>query len=79
VEAVAATVGFKLPAMELKDGDYRTLAGFVMHRLGHLPKEGEVFEHAGHKFEVVDMDRQRIDKVVIRAAHVDPAQGHPEA
>lgn len=74
VEEVAQVVGFELPPAEIEDGEYRTLAGYVIHRLGHLPKEGETFEHAGHQFEVVDMDRHRIDKVVIRAV-TSPASG----
>jgi putative hemolysin len=47
------------------DDDYRTLAGFVMHMLGHVPAEGEYFDWLGFKIEVADMDRQRIDKVRI--------------
>jgi putative hemolysin len=44
--------------------EYRTLAGFVVKRLGHLPKEGETFEEQGYLFEVLDMDRHRVDKVL---------------
>lgn len=55
-----------LPLSEtFDDDDYRTLAGFVMHILGHVPAEGEAFEWQGYKVEVMDMDRQRIDKIRI--------------
>ncbi|NJL27157.1 MAG: hypothetical protein HC897_04345, partial [Thermoanaerobaculia bacterium] len=47
-------------------GDFRTLAGFILARLGHVPHEGESFEWEGKRFEVVDMDGQRIDKVLLR-------------
>ena len=47
------------------DRDYQTLAGFVVKRLGHLPREGESFESAGYVFEVLDMDRHRVDKVLV--------------
>jgi putative hemolysin len=45
--------------------DYQTLAGFVVKQLGHLPREGETFEHQGYVFEVLDMDRHRVDKVLV--------------
>jgi putative hemolysin len=45
---------------------FQTLAGFIVHRLDRLPVEGEAFEAGGFQFEVIDMDRQRIDKVMIR-------------
>lgn len=46
------------------DGDYATLAGFVLHQLGHIPTPGEHFAWQGWRFEVVDLDRRRIDKVM---------------
>ena len=57
-------------ALRIKIGDdaskdYQTLAGFVVKQLGHLPKEGETFEKQGYVFEVLDMDRHRVDKVLV--------------
>lgn len=46
-------------------GDYETLAGFVLSRLGHIPRPGEHFIWQGRRFEVVDLDRRRIDKVLV--------------
>jgi len=46
-------------------GAFHTLAGFVLHCLGHLPKAGDKFTHDGTVFEVVDMDGRRIDKVLV--------------
>ncbi len=43
---------------------HRTLAGFVLARLHHAPAMGDVIEHAGWKFEIVDMDGRRIDRVL---------------
>jgi putative hemolysin len=57
-----------LPGFKVEDSantDYQTLAGFVVKRLGHLPKEGETFEEQGYIFEVLDMDRHRVDKVLV--------------
>lgn len=49
---------------EAKD-QYQTLGGFVTSYLGDMPRTGETFEWADLKFEVVDMDRMRIDKVIV--------------
>lgn len=55
--------------------EYRTLGGFVFTRLGHVPAPGEWFEAAGHRVEVVDMDGNRIDKVLVMRM---PASGGGE-
>jgi putative hemolysin len=51
-----------------KSKDYQTLAGFVVKTLGHVPKEGETFESQGYVFEILDMDRHRVDKVLVMPA-----------
>lgn len=48
-----------------ESGDVNTVAGLVLSLLGHLPKTGETVDGFGLKFEVLDMDRQRIDKVLV--------------
>ncbi len=45
---------------------YQTLGGLVVASLGHIPAASEYFEHAGWRFEVLDMDRHRVDKVLVR-------------
>ena len=45
---------------------FQTLAGFIVNRIDRLPVEGETFRAGDFEFEVIDMDRQRIDKVLIR-------------
>ena len=47
------------------EGTYHTLGGFVMAALGRVPRAGDKLEAAGHRFEVVDMDRNRVDKVLV--------------
>jgi putative hemolysin len=47
------------------DKDYQTLAGFAVKRMGCLPKEGDTFEEQGYIFEILDMDRHRVDKVLV--------------
>ncbi len=59
------------------DADYVTVAGLVLHALGELPQAGQHVELAGARFEVVDMDGTRIDKVLISPRSEppgDPAQ-----
>ena len=46
-------------------GDYETVAGLVLHQFGHLPELGDTVEAEGHRFEVVDLDDRRIDKVLV--------------
>jgi putative hemolysin len=45
--------------------DYITLGGFVLSQLGHVPHIGESFEALGLRFEIVDLDGHRIDKLLI--------------
>jgi putative hemolysin len=54
-----------LEGAELPKGDYQTLAGFILIRLGRIPATGDRFEWQGLGFEVVDMDGNRIDKVLV--------------
>jgi putative hemolysin len=46
-------------------GFYQTLGGFVMTRLGHIPNPGEHFVWNRFRFEVMDMDDKRVDKVLV--------------
>ncbi len=47
------------------DRDFDTVAGFVLHELEHIPQTGESFEWRDFKFEIIDMDGQRIDKIMV--------------
>ncbi len=46
-------------------GRFQTVGGFVVHQLGQIPKTGEAFHWSGYRFEVVDMDWPRVDKVLV--------------
>jgi len=48
----------------LDELEYNTLAGFILHQLEHIPKEGERLDWKQYEFEIVDMDATRIDKVM---------------
>lgn len=53
----------KLP--EEQTGDFHTVGGFIMEQLGRMPNEDDRFESSGLRFQVVDMDGNRVDKVLI--------------
>ena len=44
--------------------NYHTVAGFTLVRLGRFPRLGDTFEFGSWRFEVIDIDRRRIDKVL---------------
>ena len=46
--------------------EFDTIAGFVLHELERIPKTGDTFEWRGFEFEIVDMDGQRIDKLMVK-------------
>lgn len=63
IDEVEALLGFK--NMRGDVGEYHTLAGFVIEELGRIPASGDAFDWNGARFEVVDMDGRRVDKVLV--------------
>ena len=63
-DALADRLGLDLP----EDRDYATVAGLALAVLKRLPHEGESFVEQGWRFEVVDLDGRRIDKLLVSAA-----------
>lgn len=61
-DTMADRLGIDLP----EDRDFATAAGFALWQLKHLPKTGESFTHKRWRFEVIDMDGRRIDKLLAR-------------
>ncbi|MDP2776354.1 MAG: hemolysin family protein, partial [Anaerolineales bacterium] len=47
------------------ENEYETLSGFVMTSLGRVPQASDNFEWNGYRFEVMDMDSRRVDKVLV--------------
>jgi putative hemolysin len=72
MEAVMAHFGLD-GVPEDEAGAYHTIGGFVMARLGRVPKTADHFEWGGMKFEVMDMDGRRIDKVLVSRKHAGPS------
>jgi len=63
-DLLAERLGIDLP----EDRDYATAAGLALAVLRHLPAEGESFVEQGWRFEVVDLDGRRIDKLLVSEA-----------
>ncbi|WLS02895.1 hemolysin family protein [Shinella oryzae] len=61
IDEMADRLGLSLPARR----SYQTAAGLVIESLQKLPKTGEVTETQGWRFEVVDMDGRRVDKLLV--------------
>ena len=60
---VEAVLGLK--SLEEDGAEYHTLAGFLMHHLQRIPTEGERIDWQGARFEVMDMDGHRVDKLLV--------------
>ena len=60
VDEMAERLGVRLPDQR----GYDTAAGLVIHAMGHLPATGEYIDLHGWRFEVVDLDGRRIDKIL---------------
>jgi putative hemolysin len=63
----------RLPAEE----EYETLGGYIMTHLGRIPQPGDQFESIGLNFEVMDMDGNRVDKVLVTTIPVKSSDDKP--
>ena len=61
-DSLAERIGLSLG----EDRDFATVAGFVLDRLKRIPDTGEHFTEQGYRFEVVDMDGRKIDKLLVQ-------------
>jgi putative hemolysin len=59
------TLGIEEPLPHESDAAYQTLGGFVLTQFGRIPSAGDHFTWSKWRFEVVDMDRRRVDKVLV--------------
>ena len=61
----------ELPELPEEDlGNYHTLGGFMFSQIGHIPKKAESFEWGGWRFEVMDMEKNRVDEVLVRRVEI---------
>lgn len=68
IEAVQAKLGLKEDLRE-EGQSFQTLAGLVLAHAGDSPQMGEYFEWKGLRFEIVDLDGKRIDRILISRIH----------
>ncbi len=61
VDEFSHELGIHVP----RDADYQTVAGFILAEMNRLPNVGESFEKGHWRFEVVDLDGRRIDKILV--------------
>jgi putative hemolysin len=57
--------GERLKIAVPRDAKYETVAGYVLSVINRLPSVGDIFEHGGWRFEIVDLDGRRIDKIMM--------------
>ena len=60
IDEVTEELGIELP-----DGDFETIAGFVLEALGHIPTQGEQFEHGDLKIEVTEMRDLKVETIML--------------
>ncbi|RZJ85520.1 MAG: HlyC/CorC family transporter [Massilia sp.] len=58
------------------EGAYHTLAGFMLYQLGYIPKPSDIVDWEGFRFEVMDMDGNRIDRIMV--SRYQPVEPEPE-
>jgi putative hemolysin len=64
----------ELTGLELPDGPYATIAGYVMSMTGRLPRAGDVVEHDGFRLAVTEVDGRRAARIRITPPPQTPEQ-----
>ncbi len=74
ISELKTMLGLEVSLPQERTAEYQTLGGFIITHFGRIPAAGDAFEWNGWRFEVVDMDKRRVDKVLIaKAKPVTPA------
>jgi CBS domain containing-hemolysin-like protein len=66
IDTINEHLPFKIPK-----GDYETLAGFLLQHFQRIPKAGEMLEHDGMVFKIIEADGKSIKKVEVARKQVD--------
>jgi len=61
IDLLSDRLGMSIPPTR----EYQTVAGFALDRLGHIPQPGDSFSEREFRFEIVDLDGRRIDKLIV--------------
>lgn len=73
IDELRETIALK--EFDFEDADYSTLAGFILYKLSEIPKVGDLMEAEGYRFEIMDMDKSKIDKVLISKMEAEKENG----
>ncbi len=73
VDVVRRTIGAQRLGSDTDPEQYHTLGGLAMAALGRVPRTGDAFVRHGFRFEIVDMDGNRVDRVLVSAGPARPA------
>ena len=65
IERVKRTLDIRNNLPGEKSIAYHSMGGFIIHMLGRIPKETDQFKEQGYRFEVIDMDKNRVDKILV--------------
>ena len=65
--------------VDIPEGEYVTLGGFLFDAFGHIPEEGERLQHGGWELRVAEMDKRRVAKVVMQAPDEAVTEGVSDA
>ncbi|MCL2129518.1 MAG: hemolysin family protein [Treponema sp.] len=61
-----AAAELELTSLGDEQSEYHTLAGFILYLAGEIPKPGASFDYNGFRFKIINMDGNRIDKIIIQ-------------
>ena len=75
LDTVMRTIHTEPLLSENEGRHYHTLGGLAMAALGRVPRTGDVFERRRYRFEVVDMDGHRVDRVLVSPASPPSGSG----
>ena len=65
--------------LNLPDGEYETIAGFVLSTLGEIPDTGDKFTFKDLTFEIINMDQLRIDSILITINPTDNSESENDS
>ena len=65
--------------MKIPEGDYQTLAGFILDRVGRIPEVGDVMEYGDLRITIKAMERVKIEEVELRRLNTSTVATGDEA
>jgi putative hemolysin len=79
LDTVLRTIGTESLLNDEERQHFHTLGGLAMAALGRVPRTGDIFARRGYRFEVVDMDGNRVDRILVGRAAPPSGSGSTSA